>query len=77
MDYTIFIRIIDKRIGIPSQEQEQVFERFYRVDNSRKGEGLGIGLSIVKEIVTLHNMSSVPHEETTFEIQLYKSKRKP
>jgi len=76
---TISIKIIDKGIGIPLQEQEQVFERFYRVDSNRKGEGLGIGLSIVKEIITLHNgsisLSSVPYDETNFEIQLPKSKR--
>lgn len=78
-DNIIFIRITDRGIGIPLSEQEHIFERFYRVNSSRKGEGLGIGLSIVKEIITLHNGSisllSVPCKETTFEIQLPKSKR--
>lgn len=73
-DDTLFMTVIDKGHGIPLQEQEHVFERFYRVDGSRKGEGLGIGLSIVKEIIALHNgsitLTSIPFERTVFEIQL-------
>jgi len=70
----LFITVIDKGRGIPLQDQEHVFERFYRVDGSRKGEGLGIGLSIVQEIIALHDgsitLTSVPFERTVFEIQL-------
>lgn len=70
----LFMTVIDKGRGIPLEEQEHVFERFYRVDGSRKGEGLGIGLSIVKEIIALHGgsiiLTSVPFERTVFEIQL-------
>lgn len=73
-DDTLFMIVIDKGRGIPLQDQEQVFERFYRVDTSRKGEGLGIGLSIVKEIIAFHGgsitLTSVPFEKTVFEIQL-------
>jgi signal transduction histidine kinase len=71
--HTLFMTVIDKGRGIPLHEQEHVFERFYRVDSSRTGEGLGIGLSIVKEIITFHggtvSFTSVP-SETIFEIQL-------
>lgn len=73
-DDAIFMTVIDKGRGIPLQDQEHVFERFYRVDSNRKGEGLGIGLSIVKEIIAVHGgsitLTSVPYEKTMFEIQL-------
>lgn len=39
--------------GIPLQEEERIFERFYRIPGS-SGEGCGLGLAIVKEIVDLH-----------------------
>jgi signal transduction histidine kinase len=73
-DDAIYMTVIDKGRGIPLQDQEHVFERFYRVDSNRKGEGLGIGLSIVKEIIAVHGgsitLTSVPYEKTMFEIQL-------
>lgn len=72
-DDSLFMTVIDKGRGIPLQDQEHVFDRFYRVDSSRTGEGLGIGLSIVKEIVSFHGgtvtFTSVP-SKTVFEIQL-------
>ncbi len=70
---SLFMTVIDKGLGIPIENQEHVFERFYRVDSSRKGVGLGIGLSIVKEIISFHGgtvtFSSVPFK-TVFVIQL-------
>jgi len=75
-DDTLFMMVIDKGRGISLQEQEHVFKRFYRIDASRKGEGLGIGLSIVQEIISLHDgsitLTSVPFEKTVFEIHLPK-----
>lgn len=72
----VWITIKDKGTGIALEEQAQIFERFYRVNPGRNGEGLGIGLSIVKEITTLHQgtiqVTSIPHEETIFRMQLPK-----
>ena len=47
----------DSGIGIPSEELDKIFNRFYRVDKSRTGEGTGLGLSLVKHIVDIHNGS--------------------
>ena len=50
------IRVKDTGIGLTPEEARQVFERFWRADNSRTRDtgGLGIGLSLVKEIVQRH-----------------------
>lgn len=51
-----FVRIQDGGIGIPKERQGQLFERFYRVDISRRNyvPGLGLGLYIAREIVKHH-----------------------
>jgi len=68
------IAVTDKGKGIPPEHQAHIFERFYRVDSGRKGEGLGIGLAIVKDIALAHQgsveMSSTPNVETMFRIKL-------
>jgi len=55
----IEVRIEDTGIGISADEQERIFDRFYRVDSplTRKESGVGIGLSIVKEYVEMHGGS--------------------
>ena len=49
--------VADTGIGIPEEQQERVFERFYRVDKSRSKStgGTGLGLAIVKHIVAQHD----------------------
>jgi two-component system phosphate regulon sensor histidine kinase PhoR len=51
------VRVTDTGIGIPEDEIEHVFDKFYRVDaNKNKAEGTGLGLSLVKQIVEkVHN----------------------
>ena len=50
------LSVSDTGIGIPAEDQERVFERFYRVDKSRSKStgGTGLGLAIVKHIVAKH-----------------------
>ncbi|MBG6190518.1 two-component system sensor histidine kinase SenX3 [Arthrobacter sp. CAN_A212] len=50
------ISVTDQGIGITPEEQERVFERFYRIDaaRSRQTGGTGLGLSIVKHVVSNH-----------------------
>ncbi len=51
------VEVADTGIGIPAQDQQRVFERFYRVDKSHSKEigGTGLGLSIVKHGAALHD----------------------
>lgn len=55
--HTIQLRVKDTGTGIPENELEHIFERFYRLEGSRskKTGGYGLGLSIAREIVSLHN----------------------
>lgn len=50
------VRISDTGIGVPPEDQQRIFERFFKADrsHSRKYEGSGMGLAIVKQIVSLH-----------------------
>lgn len=62
----------DNGPGIPKEDKEHMFEPFYRGQNSHKASGYGIGLSLVKRIVDLHQLSitfeSNPGDGTRFHI---------
>ena len=66
----------DRGPGIPLEDQEHLFERFYRVggDRARQSGGTGLGLSIVKNVAQAHggrvSLRSMPGEGATFTIHL-------
>ncbi len=68
------LRVADTGIGIPSEYQDRVFERFYRVDKSHSKEigGTGLGLSIVKHVAQYHHakleLESVPDQGTVISL---------
>lgn len=71
------IIVSDNGVGIPTDQQSRIFEMFEQSDAGMGvvGDGLGIGLALVKQLVELHGgtiqlVSSVPGEGSTFEIQL-------
>ena len=71
------ITIKDTGIGIAEDEQERIFERFYRVDKSRHRDGTGLGLSIVKHAIMVHRGSITVNSNlgdgTEFIVRLPKS----
>lgn len=77
----VWITVADTGMGIPYEDQERVFERFYRVSRSRSKEveGTGLGLSIVKHGASLHDaeieMNSEPDKGTTIRLIFPKDKK--
>lgn len=71
-----YLKVTDTGIGISEENQDRVFERFYRVDKARAREtgGTGLGLAITKEIVHKHHGSIKIHskegEGTTFTVRI-------
>jgi signal transduction histidine kinase len=51
----IVLKFSDQGIGIPTEEIKQIFDAFYRASNANAKQGHGIGLSLVKKIIELHN----------------------
>lgn len=73
---SIIISVKDTGCGIPIEKQSSIFEKFVQVDKSlsRNREGSGIGLSLVKELVVLHNgtieLESEPGKGSEFRVVL-------
>ncbi len=72
----VYVAVSDTGIGIPPQEQERIFERFYQVDGSpsRRFAGVGLGLALCKQAVEAHGgriwVESRPGEGATFTFTL-------
>ncbi|MDI3213881.1 ATP-binding protein [Arthrobacter sp. AL12] len=75
-DGLVAVSVTDQGEGLSPEDQERVFERFYRVDaaRSRHTGGTGLGLSIVKHVVANHGgevtLWSKPGQGSTFTIRL-------
>jgi two-component system sensor histidine kinase SenX3 len=75
-DGVVEIAVTDQGVGIPDEDRERVFERFFRTDpaRSRHTGGSGLGLSIVKHVVQNHGgdvrVWSQPGHGSTFTIRL-------
>ena len=54
LEKAVNIEIMDRGIGIPTQDLERVFDKFYRVHRPEKVTGTGLGLSIAKGIIDAH-----------------------
>ena len=72
-DNGTFVTVADKGPGLTAEDQQHIFERFYRVDTSRQrssSDGSGLGLSIVDEVMKAHggsvSVSSEPGNGATF-----------
>ncbi len=70
----LLVSVEDNGFGIPAEDLERVFDRFYRVKdaNTREQQGTGLGLSLVKSIVETHHgsikVASTIEEGTTFSL---------
>lgn len=70
-----FLRVTDDGIGIPKEQQDKVWRRFFRADEAHSGEsGAGLGLAIVKQIADVHKgymtLESVPDRGSVFTLYL-------
>ncbi|MFW6102508.1 MAG: ATP-binding protein [Chloroflexota bacterium] len=54
LEDSVIVNIADTGIGIPKEDLPRIFERFYKGDKARTGEGTGMGLAIAKHVVETH-----------------------
>lgn len=73
-DGVLSIRVSDQGIGIPLEDQQHLFERFFRASNAFTVQGTGLGLNIVRKYLDLMGGSiafeSKPGEGTTFTVTI-------
>jgi signal transduction histidine kinase len=73
---SVKLEVVDQGIGIPHQEQQKIFEKFYRVGDPlvHNTKGSGLGLSLVRHIVQAHggdvSVDSAPGQGSKFTIAL-------
>lgn len=71
-----YVKVADSGIGIPEEYQDQIFERFYRVDKARSREtgGTGLGLAITRNVILMHDgavkVLSKEDEGSTFVVRI-------
>ena len=71
-----YVKVIDTGIGIPKEDAEHIYERFYRVDKSHSREigGTGLGLAITRNAIMMHrgtiSLESIPGEGSTFTVTI-------
>ena len=73
----VVIQIKDTGVGLSESDQKHIFDRFFQADRSRKGgigKGVGLGLSITKEVIAAHGgtitVQSSPGKGSTFTVKL-------
>jgi signal transduction histidine kinase len=70
------VAVMDTGIGVPKDEMERIFDRFYQVEDhmTRRHGGMGLGLSIVKGLVELHGgrvmVESIPDQGSRFIVRM-------
>ncbi|MGI6074908.1 MAG: ATP-binding protein [Pyramidobacter sp.] len=73
-DHSTSLSVKDTGTGIPPEQQERIFERFYRIDQSHSKEtgGTGLGLAIVKHVAAIHrakiDLQSAPGKGSCFTV---------
>jgi signal transduction histidine kinase/DNA-binding response OmpR family regulator len=73
-EHAIVMRVSDNGRGMTAEEQEHIFDRFYRGADGRTVPGTGLGLSVVKSLVDLHggtiNVESEPDQGSLFTVRI-------
>jgi two-component system OmpR family sensor kinase len=68
------LEVRDDGPGIPADDRDHIFDRFYRADPARERGGIGLGLPITRAIVLLHGgeiaVTSAPGEGSCFRVTL-------
>ena len=71
---TVIVIISDNGIGMTKETQEKIYDKFFQADTSHSQDGAGLGLSIVKRIIAVHqgkiHIDSELNKGTTFTIDL-------